>query len=84
MQSLKCSVSLMEWNPPNIPRVNCAFHPMEIITNFCICQDCLLPLCPSCIKIHTLEHVNLKKSNPSYEPITDLLEEMYEEVIELE
>ena len=37
------------------PRM-CAFHPKEAIVNFCRNEDCLLPLCPSCIKIHTEEH----------------------------
>ncbi len=35
---------------------NCAFHPKEQIFNFCKKPECLLPLCPSCIKIHTEEH----------------------------
>lgn len=60
-----------------LPKVKCAFHPNEAITNFCTCECCLLPLCPSCIKIHTIEHVNMKKISPQYEPITDLLEEIY-------
>ena len=33
--------------------INCAYHPKEKITNFCKDSDCLLPLCPKCIKIHT-------------------------------
>lgn len=31
----------------------CAFHGGERITNFCKNIDCLLPLCPRCIKIHS-------------------------------
>jgi hypothetical protein len=34
----------------------CAFHPKELIFNFCKNPECLLPLCPTCIKIHTEEH----------------------------
>jgi hypothetical protein len=34
----------------------CAFHPKEMIFNFCCNQDCLLPLCPTCVKVHTEEH----------------------------
>ena len=60
-----------------LPKVKCALHPQESITSFCTCDSCLLPLCPSCVKIHTIEHVNMKKINPQYEPITDLLEEIY-------
>lgn len=35
---------------------HCAFHPKELIFNFCKNPECLLPLCPSCIKVHTEEH----------------------------
>jgi hypothetical protein len=66
-----------------LPKIPCAFHPGEPITNFCTCDCCLLPLCPSCVKIHTNEHITLKQVNPQYEPITDLLEEVYSEVQEL-
>lgn len=34
----------------------CAFHPKETIFNFCRCQSCLLPLCPTCVDLHTQEH----------------------------
>lgn len=39
--------------------VICAFHPSEMITNFCRNSSCLLPLCPKCIKIHVEEHNEL-------------------------
>lgn len=39
--------------------IPCAFHPTETITNFCTNAECLLPLCPKCIKIHTEEHVKM-------------------------
>jgi hypothetical protein len=32
--------------------ISCAFHPSEKITNFCTNRECLLPLCPKCVKIH--------------------------------
>ena len=31
---------------------SCAFHTGEKITNFCTNRECLLPLCPKCVKIH--------------------------------
>ena len=37
----------------------CAFHPSEKITNFCTNKECLLPLCPKCVKIHTDEHIKM-------------------------
>lgn len=36
--------------------VPCAFHGEEIITNFCKCEQCYLPLCPKCIKLHLQDH----------------------------
>jgi hypothetical protein len=36
--------------------VPCAFHGEEVITNFCKCVECYLPLCPKCIKPHLQEH----------------------------
>jgi len=35
---------------------HCAFHPKELIFNFCKNSDCLLPLCPTCVKVHSEEH----------------------------
>ena len=40
----------------------CAFHPNEKITNFCTNKDCLLPLCPKCVKIHAEEHQKMGTS----------------------
>jgi len=37
----------------------CAFHLNERITNFCTNRECLLPLCPKCVKIHTEEHIKM-------------------------
>lgn len=31
----------------------CAFHPNEVIFNFCRNPDCLLPLCPTCVDVHS-------------------------------
>ena len=31
----------------------CAFHPKETIFNFCRNTDCLLPLFPTCVDVHT-------------------------------
>ena len=51
--SSQSSLNGPENSMPNFPKINCAFHPNEVITNFCTCECCLLPLCPACIKIHT-------------------------------
>lgn len=31
----------------------CAYHPKQLITNFCKKEECLLPVCPTCIKLHS-------------------------------
>lgn len=36
--------------------LQCLEHPREEITNFCIQFDCLKPLCPDCVEIHTKVH----------------------------
>lgn len=78
MHSQSCSEYSIQSSMPSLPKTNCAFHSSEPITNFCTCESCLLPLCPSCVKIHTIEHINLKKVNPTYEPINDLMGEIYD------
>lgn len=40
----------------------CYYHPEQLITNFCKNIDCLLPLCPECVNIHTMYH----KTNNNY------------------
>jgi hypothetical protein len=55
---------------PSLPQINCAFHPEQLLTNFCCSSNCLLPLCPSCITIHINEHISLK-TNPQLENIHD-------------
>jgi len=53
------------------PKVACAFHTGEHITNFCMDKQCLLPLCPTCVKIHSLEH-QMMQTIPRYEEINQL------------
>ena len=36
--------------------LQCFEHPREEITNFCINVDCLKPLCPDCVEVHTKVH----------------------------
>lgn len=40
----------------------CAYHSGELITHFCKCPRCLLPLCSQCIPIHKNEHLDLHDS----------------------
>jgi hypothetical protein len=37
--------------------MQCVFHKEEYITNFCQSEQCLLPLCPVCVKLHSEEHL---------------------------
>ena len=34
----------------------CAYHPNLPILNFCRTPQCLMPLCPKCVKAHSSEH----------------------------
>ena len=36
--------------------LQCYEHPREEITNFCVNINCLKPLCPDCVEIHTKTH----------------------------
>jgi hypothetical protein len=36
--------------------LQCLEHPREEITNFCVHADCLKPLCPDCVELHTKLH----------------------------
>jgi hypothetical protein len=40
-------------------RINCLHHPQDKITNFCKSYQCLLPMCPKCVKIHSEEHARI-------------------------
>jgi hypothetical protein len=44
------------WSVMILKVTPCAFHNDELITNFCRAPECLLPMCPKCIKVHSEEH----------------------------
>ena len=37
-------------------QLRCHYHPNKMITNFCEEQQCLLPMCPNCVSIHSDFH----------------------------
>ena len=56
-------------------KVNCIYHRDQQITNFCKdrislanLENCLMPLCPSCIAEHTSYHEK-DQSRPQYTSI---------------
>lgn len=56
-----------------IKKIACAYHPSQFLTNFCAhgkdissIDDCLMPLCPTCIVDHTEEHYQ-DYTHPLYE-----------------
>lgn len=55
----------------SLQRINCLFHKEQNITNFCKSPECLMPLCPECVKIHTEEHTQ-KGSYGMYETIEEV------------
>ena len=40
-------------------KIKCLYHKDNSITNFCKAPDCLMPLCPECVKIHTEDHTKV-------------------------
>lgn len=53
----------------------CAYHPSFQIVNFCRSNECLLPLCQKCVKIHSAEHANAGTFG-NFDNIQDLHEEV--------
>ncbi|KRX07749.1 hypothetical protein PPERSA_07499 [Pseudocohnilembus persalinus] len=58
------------------PSINCLYHPTYFITNFCTDINCLLPLCPQCVKLHIQEH----KQKGTFGDI-DTLDNIYDKTI---
>ncbi|CAD8139227.1 unnamed protein product [Paramecium octaurelia] len=56
MSSTLRSDQIIYFGTSNTPQIPCRFHEDYIIQNFCKKQDCSLPMCPECIKIHQEEH----------------------------
>ena len=50
---------LDQTNLSNLKKINCLYHKEQYITNFCKAPDCLMPLCPECVKIHTEDHTKV-------------------------
>lgn len=61
----------------------CAFHNDELITNFCRAQECLLPMCPKCIRLHSEEH-NGSGSQPMFETIGTVVREVEKQYLHAE
>ena len=57
-----------------IKNMKCAFHPAENIVNFCRNEECLLPMCPTCVRVHSNEHMS-ENTHGNYENIVDIYNE---------
>lgn len=55
--------------------IKCAFHTTENIVNFCRNDECLLPMCPTCVKVHSKEHM-AENTHGQYENIVDVYAEV--------
>ncbi|CAD8052140.1 unnamed protein product [Paramecium sonneborni] len=63
----------------NMPKINCFNHQGQTFTNFCKCKECLLPLCPECMKEHVYEHSQFR-SYPQLECLENILTNVHQEV----
>lgn len=61
----------------------CAFHSDELITNFCRAQQCLLPMCPKCIRLHSEEHLSAG-TQPAFETISAVVKEVEAQYLHVE
>ena len=62
--------------------MKCAFHSTETIVNFCRNEECLLPMCPTCVKLHSKEHMS-ENTHGNYENIVDIYTEIEKNLKEL-
>ena len=58
---------------------NCYYHPDQIITNFCRSTNCLLPLCPECVKVHAASHRS-HGTHGEFDTIDNTVNECYQEI----
>ncbi|CAD8043612.1 unnamed protein product [Paramecium primaurelia] len=63
----------------NMPKINCFNHQGQTFTNFCKCKECILPLCPECVKEHVYEHSQFN-SYPKLECLENILTDVHQEV----
>ncbi|CAD8044731.1 unnamed protein product [Paramecium primaurelia] len=56
MNSTLRTDQIIYFGTANTPKVSCRYHEDNYIQIFCKKQECSLPLCPECIKIHSEEH----------------------------
>jgi hypothetical protein len=61
----------------------CAFHNDELITNFCRSPECLLPMCPKCIRLHSEEHTSAN-TQPTFETIAAVVKEVERQYLHAE
>ncbi|KAM3135308.1 hypothetical protein pb186bvf_012606 [Paramecium bursaria] len=75
-------LSSVQFTAYNVPRVECHYHKGQFIVNFCQAPQCIMPLCPICIQIHSQEHIN-EGSYPIFVSLETLLNEVFG-VVQLE
>ncbi|CAD8064991.1 unnamed protein product [Paramecium primaurelia] len=65
----------------NTPKIPCLYHKGNILTNFCSCIQCLLPLCPQCVEEHIIKHRDEKTQN-KIECLENVLNTVYKDVVQ--
>ncbi|CAK79566.1 unnamed protein product (macronuclear) [Paramecium tetraurelia] len=65
----------------NTPKIPCLYHKGNILTNFCSCIQCLLPLCPQCVEEHIIKHKEEQTSN-KIECLENVLNTVYKNIVQ--
>ena len=58
-------------------KLYCILHPLELITNYCNDEKCLIGLCATCVCSHTEVHAQLA-TVPQYQNIRDTFSSLQE------
>ena len=61
----------------------CAYHHNKIISEFCRCSSCLLPVCSTCLSLHTQEHTSVLHTQPQYASLSAIYASIDSELVEL-
>ena len=65
----------------NIEQMKCHYHQTKTITNFCDEQNCILPMCPECVQVHSDYHKS-NNTRLNFKSIENIMHTIYDQVTE--